>query len=53
MYDIIQQIIGHTYSGSYYTSEEQLITTIVGVIITIVLFIFIDLIYRIFRSFMK
>lgn len=53
MYDIIFSIIGHTPTGSYYTSEEQLIFSICGTVITIVLFTFVDLVFRVFKNFVS
>lgn len=53
MYDLIDSIINHSPAGSYYTSEEQLIYAISGVIICIVFFTFVDLTYRVFRNFIK
>lgn len=53
MYDIIANIINHTTQGSYYTSEEQLIYAICGAVVLTVFFIVIDLLFRVFRNFIK
>lgn len=54
MYDLIQQIISHTWdTSSYSNTEQQLIYYIAGSLIIILTIVFIDLIYRVFRHFWR
>lgn len=55
MYNIIKNIIQFTgsSSSSYYTSEEQLYITICGVVVCLVFIVTIDLVYKVFRNFVK
>lgn len=54
MYDVIQNIIEHTWDTSNYsTSEQQLIYYICGACIIIFGVTIIDLLYRIFRHFWR
>lgn len=53
MYEIIKQIINHSYSGSYLSSEEQMITAVSAVIIVIVFAVFLDISFKIFHNFIK
>ena len=49
MYDLVYELIGHTWSGSGYSgTEEQYIYSICGVIIIIVLVVLVRWIDRIF-----
>lgn len=50
MYDIISDIIGHTWQSNY-TSDQQYIYYICGALIIILSCVFVDLIYRVFRHF--
>lgn len=54
MYDLIKQIIDHTWeSNNYNTTEQQYIYYICGVLIIVFVVVFIDLIYRVFRHFWR
>lgn len=54
MYDIIKEIIDHTWNTTTNNStEQQVIYYIVGALIIILTTVFLDLIYRIFNSIMK
>lgn len=54
MYDIVKQIISHSWdTGSYSSSEQQYIYYICGVLIIVLTVVFIDLIYRVFRHFWR
>lgn len=54
MYDLIQNIIGHTWETSNYsTTEQQLIYYVCGSLIIILTVVFVDLMYRIFRHFWR
>lgn len=54
MYDIIKQIIGHTWdSGSYSSSEQQIVYYIAGTCIIIFVVVFVDSMYRVFRHFWR
>lgn len=54
MYDLIKNIILHTWDTSNYSSsEQQIIYYICGVMIVIFTVVFIDLVYRIFSNFWK
>ena len=52
MYDIIQNIIDHTWQSNY-TSDQQYIYYIAGTLIVIITVVIIDLVYRIFGHFWK
>lgn len=52
MYDIIQNIIDHTWQSNY-TSDQQYIYYIAGTLIVIITVVIIDLVYRIFSHFWK
>lgn len=49
MYDIIYGIINHPWTTG--TSEQQYIYYICGALIIILTVVFIDMVYRVFRSF--
>ena len=53
MYDIIKNIIDHTWNTSTNTNttEQQIVYYIVGCLIVIFTVVFIDLIYRVFSHF--
>ncbi len=52
MYDIIKNIIEHTWDTSNYSSsEQQVIYYICGALIIIFTTVFIDLVYRVFSHF--
>ena len=54
MYDLIAEIINHTWETSSYSStEQQIIYYICGTCIIIFTVTFIDLIYRVFRHFWR
>ena len=54
MYDLIQSIIDHTWdTGSYSSSEQQIIFYICGALILLFSTVFIDLLYRITRGIFK
>lgn len=54
MYDIIENIIGHAWeSSSYSSSEQQILYYICGTLIVILTVTFIDLVYRVFSNFWK
>lgn len=52
MYDVIQDIINHTWQSNY-TSDQQYIYYIAGTLIVIFSVVIIDLVYRIFGHFWK
>lgn len=52
MYDVIQDIIAHTWQSNY-TSDQQYIYYIAGTLIVIFSVVIIDLVYRIFGHFWK
>lgn len=52
MYDLISALIGHTWQTNY-SGEQQYIYYIAGAVIVILLVVFIDLVYRLFRSILK
>lgn len=52
MYDIVNNIIEHTYQSNY-SGEQQYVYYICGALIVILTVTFIDLIYRIFRHFWR
>lgn len=49
MYDIISGIINHTWSTG--SSDQQYIYYICGSLIVILTVVFVDMVYRVFRSF--
>ena len=52
MYDLIKNIISHTWdTGSYSSSEQQIIYYICGALIVVFASLVFDLIYRLFRHF--
>lgn len=54
MYDIIQQIISHTWvSGSSSSGDQTYIYYMCGALIVIFSCVFIDLVYRVFSHFWK
>lgn len=54
MYDIINEIIAHTWqSSNYSTTEQQILYYISGALIILFCVVFIDLIYRVFRHFWR
>lgn len=54
MYDLIDNIIQHTWeTANYSSSEQQILYYISGSIIVILIVTFIDLIYRTFSNFWK
>ena len=52
MYDVIQDIINHSWQSNY-TSDQQYIYYIAGTLIVIFSVVIIDLVYRIFGHFWK
>lgn len=52
MYDVIREIINHTWQSNY-TSDQQYIYYIAGTLIVIFSVVIIDLVYRIFGHFWK
>lgn len=52
MYDIVSNIIGHTWQSNY-TSDQQYIYYICGCLIILFSCVAIDLIYRVFRHFWR
>lgn len=50
MYDLINGIIGHSWTTG--SSEQQYIYYICGALIVILTCVFIDMVYRVFRSFL-
>lgn len=53
MYDIIYQIVGHAWDSSYGNTEQQYIYMICACLIIILVVVFIDLAYRVFRHFWR
>lgn len=54
MYDLIKNIIAHTWeTNSYSSTEQQTLYYICGALIIIFTVVFIDLLYRIFRHFWR
>lgn len=54
MYDIIKNLIDHVWdTGSYSSSEQQIIYYIAGCLILVFSTVFIDLLYRITRGIFK
>lgn len=52
MYDLISALINHTWQNNY-TGDQQYIYYIAGTLIIILTVVFIDLVYRLFRSILK
>lgn len=52
MYDIVENVIGHTWQSNY-TSDQQYIYYICGALIIIFAVVFIDLVYRVIGHFWK
>lgn len=52
MYEVIENIINHTWQSNY-TSDQQYIYYIAGTLIVIITVVIIDLVYRIFSHFWK
>lgn len=52
MYDLIRDLINHTWQSNY-TSDQQYIYYIAGTIIIIAFVIVTDLVYRVFRSILR
>ena len=52
MYEVIENIINHTWQSNY-TSDQQYIYYIAGTLIVILTVVIIDLVYRIFSHFWK
>lgn len=52
MYDVIDNIISHTWE-SQYSSDQQYIYYICGALIVIFSVVFIDLVYRVFSHFWR
>lgn len=52
MYEVIENIINHTWQSNY-TSDQQYIYYIAGTLIVIITVVIIDLVYRIFGHFWK
>ena len=52
MYDIISEIIGHTWQSSY-TGDQQYIYYIAGALILLLVVVFVDMIYRTFSHFWR
>lgn len=54
MYDVIFDIIGHTWvSGNASSGDQSYIYYICGALIVILTCVFVDLIYRVFRHFWR
>ncbi len=53
MYDLVKDIISHTWDTNVYGSEQQYIYYICGAMILLLSVIFIDFIYRLIFSFFK
>ena len=54
MYDVIKNIIQHSWdTQSYSSSEQQIIYYICGAVIIVLVVVFVDLMYRLFRHFWR
>lgn len=54
MFDLIYDIISHTWDTSVYSSsEQQILYYICGALIIILTVVFIDLVYRVFGHFWR
>lgn len=52
MYDLIENIINHTWNTQY-SGDQQYIYYICGCLIVILTVVFIDLVYRVFSHFWR
>lgn len=52
MYDVVSEIISHTWQSNY-TSDQQYIYYICGALLIIFAVTFVDMIYRIIRHFWR
>lgn len=52
MYDVITEIIGHTWQSNY-TGDQQYIYYIAGTLIILLTVVFVDMIYRTFSHFWR
>lgn len=52
MYDIIYEIIGHSWQSNY-TGDQQYIYYIAGALIILLTVVFVDMIYRTFSHFWR
>lgn len=52
MYDIITEIIGHTWQSNY-SGDQQYIYYIAGSLIILLTVVFVDMIYRTFSHFWR
>lgn len=52
MYDVITEIIGHTWQSNY-SGDQQYIYYIVGALIILLTVVFVDMIYRTFSHFWR
>lgn len=50
MYDIVENIISHSWETNY-TSDQQYIYYICGALIIVFTMVFVDLVYRVFGHF--
>lgn len=53
MYDLVSNIINHTWDSELYGNEQQYIYMIVGVLICVAVVSVFDITYRIFRHFWR
>lgn len=54
MYDLVKQIISHTWdTSSYSSSEQQIVYYICGSLIIILSVVFIDMVKDVFRHFWR
>lgn len=52
MYEVIEQIIAHSWQSNY-TSDQQYIYYIAGAVIILLVVVFVDMIYRTFSHFWR
>ena len=52
MYDVITEIIGHTWQSNY-SGDQQYIYYIAGTLIILLTVVFVDMIYRTFSHFWR
>ena len=52
MYDVITEIIGHTWQSNY-SGDQQYIYYIAGTLIILLTVVFVDMIYRTFNHFWR
>ena len=52
MYDVITEIIGHTWQSNY-SGDQQYIYFIAGTLIILLTVVFVDMIYRTFSHFWR